>query len=180
LSCITSTCWQANGGNGKRLHVHNWTMLLSLCLIKHHAMKEYGEMEIELLNYLTPVCRWCAVSVETGYGLGNRGFAVRVPVRWRNVISPCRPDRVWDPPNPISTWYRGSFPGVKRPGLEADHSQPTSAEVKKTWIYASTPPIRPHGVLLYNFTLYLIKLRREFCFTPWPLYPKIVTPLTIV
>jgi hypothetical protein len=26
-------------------------------------------------------------------------------------------------------------PGVTRPGREADHSPPTSAEVKKTWIY---------------------------------------------
>jgi hypothetical protein len=34
----------------------------------------------------------------------------------------------------------GSFPGVKRPGREADHSPPTSAEVKKMWIYTPTPP----------------------------------------
>jgi hypothetical protein len=34
----------------------------------------------------------------------------------------------------------GSFPGVKRQGPEADHSTPTSAEVKKMWIYTSTPP----------------------------------------
>jgi hypothetical protein len=33
-----------------------------------------------------------------------------------------------------------SFPWVKRPGREADHSPPTSAEVKKMWIYTSTPP----------------------------------------
>jgi hypothetical protein len=26
---------------------------------------------------------------------------------------------------------RGSFPGVKRPGCEADHSPPASAEVKE-------------------------------------------------
>jgi hypothetical protein len=32
----------------------------------------------------------------------------------------------------------GSFPGVKRQGHEADHSPPTSAEVKKMWIYTST------------------------------------------
>jgi hypothetical protein len=30
--------------------------------------------------------------------------------------------------------------GVKRPGRKAHHSPPTSAEVKKTWIYRSTPP----------------------------------------
>jgi hypothetical protein len=37
--------------------------------------------------------------------------------------------------------------GVKRPGRDADHSPATSAEVKKTWIYTSTP-IRLHGIVL--------------------------------
>jgi hypothetical protein len=32
-----------------------------------------------------------------------------------------------------------SFPGVKRQEREADHSHPTSAEVKKMWIYTCTP-----------------------------------------
>jgi len=36
-------------------------------------------------------------------------------------------------------WY-SLFPGVKRPGSEADHSRPSSAEVKNAWIYTSTPP----------------------------------------
>jgi hypothetical protein len=31
-------------------------------------------------------------------------------------------------------------PGVKWQGREADHSPPTNAEVKKMWIYTSTPP----------------------------------------
>jgi hypothetical protein len=34
---------------------------------------------------------------------------------------------------------RGSFPGVKRLGREADHSPPSSVAVKNAWIYASTP-----------------------------------------
>jgi hypothetical protein len=33
----------------------------------------------------------------------------------------------------------GSSSGVKRPGREDDHSPPTSAEVKETWVYTSTP-----------------------------------------
>jgi hypothetical protein len=37
---------------------------------------------------------------------------------------------------------------VKRPGREADHSPPSSAEVKNAWSYTSTPPIRLHGVVL--------------------------------
>jgi hypothetical protein len=38
-------------------------------------------------------------------------------------------------------------PEVKQPGREADHSHPTSAEVKETWVYTSTLPIRLHGVV---------------------------------
>jgi hypothetical protein len=39
-------------------------------------------------------------------------------------------------------YERGLLPviKVKRPGREADHSPLTSAEVKKTWVYTSTPP----------------------------------------
>jgi hypothetical protein len=32
------------------------------------------------------------------------------------------------------------FPTIKRQESEADHSPPTSAEVKKTWVYTSIPP----------------------------------------
>jgi hypothetical protein len=37
---------------------------------------------------------------------------------------------------PMNT--RGSFPGVKRPGRETDHSPPSSAEVKNEWSHIST------------------------------------------
>jgi hypothetical protein len=40
-----------------------------------------------------------------------------------------------------------SLTGVKRQGLETDHSPPTSAEVNETWIYTSIP-IRLLGVVL--------------------------------
>jgi hypothetical protein len=36
---------------------------------------------------------------------------------------------------------RGLFLGVKRPGREADHSPPSSAEVKNEWSYNSAPSI---------------------------------------
>jgi hypothetical protein len=42
---------------------------------------------------------------------------------------------------PPIQWVPGPLsPGVKRPAREADHSPPTNAEVKKMWIYTSTPP----------------------------------------
>jgi hypothetical protein len=40
----------------------------------------------------------------------------------------------------INQSYQQLSSGVRRPGREADHSPPASAEVKKTWIYTSTPP----------------------------------------
>jgi hypothetical protein len=40
---------------------------------------------------------------------------------------------------PVGT--RGSFPGVKWPGIEAYHASPTSAKGKKTWIYTFNPHI---------------------------------------
>jgi hypothetical protein len=38
--------------------------------------------------------------------------------------------------------------GVKRPGREADHSPPTSVEVKNAWRYTSTDLVHLHGVVL--------------------------------
>jgi hypothetical protein len=43
----------------------------------------------------------------------------------------------------------GALPvGVKRPGREAEHSLPTTAEVKKTWLVCIHSPIRRHGIVL--------------------------------
>jgi hypothetical protein len=83
--------------------------------------------------------RSSAVPIATGYGLDDRGFGVRVPLGSRIFSSPCRLDRLWGPLSLLSNAYRGSFPGVKQQRREADHSPPTTAEVKKTWIYTPTP-----------------------------------------
>jgi hypothetical protein len=46
-------------------------------------------------------------------------------------------------------WVPGTLSlGVKQPGREADHSPPSSAEVKNAWSYTSTPSIRLHGMAL--------------------------------
>jgi hypothetical protein len=80
------------------------------------------------------------VGTATGYGLDVRGVGVRVPVGSRIFSSPCLPDRLSGPPSLLSKGYRGLSPELKRPGREADHSPPNNAEVKKMWIYTSTPP----------------------------------------
>jgi hypothetical protein len=51
----------------------------------------------------------------------------------------------------------GSFPGVKRPRSEVDHSPPTTAEVKKIWIYTSIPHTPSwHSAYLTQGQLYLL------------------------
>jgi hypothetical protein len=46
-------------------------------------------------------------------------------------------------------------PWVKRPGLEADHSLPSSAEVKNTWSYTThTPHVFMTTLLLLYFYVY--------------------------
>jgi hypothetical protein len=50
---------------------------------------------------------------------------------------------------PPIQWVPGALSlGVKRPGREATHSPPSSAEVKNARSYTSNPPIRLHGVVL--------------------------------
>jgi hypothetical protein len=79
--------------------------------------------------------------MATAYGLDNGEVGVRVPVKTKIVSPPQCPDRLRGPPSLQSNEYRDHFSRrLKRQGREADHSPPTSAEVKKTWIYTYTPP----------------------------------------
>jgi hypothetical protein len=78
------------------------------------------------------------VGITTSYGLDDQEVRVRVPVGLR-IFSASR-SALGSTQLPIQ-WLPGVLsPGVKRPGREADHSPPASAEVKKMWIYISTPP----------------------------------------
>jgi hypothetical protein len=59
-----------------------------------------------------------------GYGLDDWGS--RPGRGWESVSWSPRPDQLWGPP---SLLYNG-YLGVNRPGRKADHSPPSSAEVK--------------------------------------------------
>jgi hypothetical protein len=53
------------------------------------------------------------------------------------------------PTQPPIQWVPGVLTlGVKQPRCEAEHSPPSSAEVKNAWSYTSTPPIGLHCLVL--------------------------------
>jgi hypothetical protein len=53
-------------------------------------------------------------------------------IAFRAALGPTQP--------PIQCVPEVLSPEAKRPGREADHLPPSSAEVKNVWSYASTPP----------------------------------------
>jgi hypothetical protein len=73
--------------------------------------------------------------------LDDRGVGSRVPVESIIFSSPRHPDPILELTQPPIQWAPGAvFPRVMGPWREADHSPPTSAEVKKAW--TSTPSWR--------------------------------------
>jgi hypothetical protein len=82
-----------------------------------------------------------SVGIATDYGLDDQGAGSSSPGRVKNFpLLHIVQTGSGVHPTSYKMGTRGSFPGVKRQVREADHSPPTSAEVKKMWIYASTPP----------------------------------------
>jgi hypothetical protein len=78
------------------------------------------------------------VGIESSYELDDRGGRISSPGRVRNFLFSrlCRPDL--RSTQSRTQWVPGALSlEVKGPGREVDHSPPSSAEVKKMWIYTS-------------------------------------------
>jgi hypothetical protein len=66
---------------------------------------------------------------------------------------------------------KGSFPGTERPGREAEHSPPSSAEVSNAWSYTSTPQyallaqvsVKEKHRHDFTFTLYIYVVLISVC-----------------
>jgi hypothetical protein len=92
----------------------------------------YDKVSIEGAGIVQSVSDWL-------WAGGLRGWSSS-PGKFKNFLFSmlARPALGFTQP-PIQ-WVPGALsPGVKRPGREAHHSPPTSAEVKKMWIYTYTP-----------------------------------------
>jgi hypothetical protein len=89
-----------------------------------------------------------SVSVGLGYQLDDRGSSVRFPAGAGNFSLHHRVQKGSGAhQTPIQWVQRAPSLGIKRPEREADHSPPSSAEVKNAWSYTSTPRVF-HGVVL--------------------------------
>jgi hypothetical protein len=73
--------------------------------------------------------------------------------------SPPPPDRPRVHPASYQMVTRGPFSEDKTAVREADHSPPSSTEVKNAWSYTSTPRIGLHGVV------FSLKIRRQVYLT---------------
>jgi hypothetical protein len=84
-----------------------------------------------------------------GYGLYDRGSRVRFPAGAGDFsLHHCVKNGSGAHPASYPLGTRGSFPGVERPEREADHTLPSSAEVKECVEPYLHSPIRLHGVVL--------------------------------
>jgi hypothetical protein len=78
--------------------------------------------------------------IGTDYGLDNQMIGVQIPVGARNFSLHHRVQTGPGPTQPPSQWVPGTpSVGASQPGREADHSPPSSADVKNAEICTSTP-----------------------------------------
>jgi hypothetical protein len=122
------------GGWGFRLHCHvqNGGSGTRPVLTRVLRRPEHSLLVIYNPNLIS---RGSSVGIATGYGVEERnsGFDSRrglgiflFAIVSRTALRPTQPPIQW-------------IPGVKRPGLETNHSLSSSAEVRNTWLYTSTP-----------------------------------------
>jgi hypothetical protein len=75
-----------------------------------------------------------SVGIVTGYGMVDQGDGSSSLSKVKHFHFSISSRPTLGSTQPPIKWV----PGVKRQGREADHSSPTSAEVKKMWIYTFT------------------------------------------
>jgi hypothetical protein len=84
---------------------------------------------------------YIAQSVTDWLWVGRQRDPSSSPGRVKNFLFSMSSTPALGPTQPPIQWVPGVLsPGVKRPGREANHSPPTSAEVKKMRIYTFSPP----------------------------------------
>jgi hypothetical protein len=118
---------------------------------KGEDSRKYGRKEVKKTKNNLPnhpiKSRDASVGIALGYGLDDRGFESRQGLGIFLFATASRP-ALGPTQLPIHWVPRALSLGVMRPVRKADHPPPSSAEVKNTWSYTSTLPIRLRGVVL--------------------------------
>jgi hypothetical protein len=109
-----------------------------------------------LIYILRPFSLTYYTIIEAGiaqwsYGLDDRGFESQQILGVFLITTTSKPALGPNQP-PIQCVAGALYLGVKKPGLEADHSPPSSSEVKNAWSCTFSPPIRLHCVVLSEST----------------------------
>jgi hypothetical protein len=106
---------------------------------------------------MNSMSRDSSVGIALGYGLDDRGVLGFDSLRGLGIFLFTTGSRTaLGPTQPLIQWVLGVLSlGVKQPGREADHSLPSSAEVKECMELCLHAPIRLNGVLTTLPLLYL-------------------------
>jgi hypothetical protein len=110
--------------------IHLITLFYFLFPAAHPAENTPKDKRFSIITEVTVfILQVSSVGIAIGYGLDDRGSILDSSKRFISI--PQHSDRRWRPSNLLPNGYQAFFSlGVKRPGLEANHSPPCSAEIK--------------------------------------------------
>jgi hypothetical protein len=118
---------------------HKPFLLTSISVTEETDVQKHRKQFTGIFLFVEKWSRGSSVGIATRLRAGRPGFDSQqdleiflFPTVSRTALGPTQPPVPWVP-GALSL-------GVKRPGREANHSPPSSAEVKNVWTYTSTPP----------------------------------------
>jgi hypothetical protein len=102
------------------------------------------------LHFIHVETRDSSVSTVLGYGPNDSGLDFRqgeeISLLYKMSGPTLQPTQL-----PIKRLPGVLYPQVKRPGIEVNHSAPSSTDFKNEWCCTSAFPQYPHGVVRDNF-----------------------------
>jgi hypothetical protein len=99
----------------------------------------FGTLDTDNFYYTNKIH---VISIATLEIYLSNGFEILVTFDIRALVLQSITMHNFDSHSLPSSGYQDLSPGVKKPGSEADHSPPSSAQVNNAWSYTSTHRMR--------------------------------------